>query len=490
MNDSHFPKLAEPMPKQSRRTARGTFLRWLIRGVIGLLGFVLIVLLVQNGWTYRAGRPAKATSGGTAPLPVAVAPTVSVSEHAVLTRQQQSWEKAVVAIISQGKVDQESHGSGFLVTETGLVATNLHVSASCTEAIVKLSDGTTYDVASYAAVDAEHDLALLQLKGAPSSLVGLSLSDEADPPRRTKVWAIGHPQGIEFSFSPGEVSRVVQSADLPAASQQFLHDLAPGLSVSCWIQHSAAIAPGSSGGPLVDAKGRVLGINTWVDQEARFNYALPAQYVSLLLKQVAKSKPQPLAAHATAEARMNQQLWQLSAERLRSLLDQGRSMKWQPQSADDYRTLQQLAWAITIARSPDALAARGSLGDRLDELAKAADAATGQLRKEKWNNLGQVTILNEFAAEEMNRPLAGLFFFATIERLVEGDGRRGLIATLAGFEERVFLPLEDQLVVPEAGSQCLVLGVNLNGRVAQWGDNPLKLISAPIVMPGLIVKLE
>jgi hypothetical protein len=87
--------------------------------------------------------------------------------------------------------------------------------------------------------------------------------------------------------------------------------------------------------------------------------------------------------------------------------------------------------------------------------------------------------------------MAGLFFFATVERVVEGDNqRRGMIAKLAGFEEPLFLLLEDQLVVPEAGSQCLVLGVNFRGRMAQWGDNPLKLTSAPIVVPGVIVKLE
>jgi hypothetical protein len=188
---------------------------------------------------------------------------------------------------------------------------------------------------------------------------------------------------------------------------------------------------------------------------------------------------------------MNQQLWLLSAARLQDLLEQGRGMKWQPQSAEDYRTLQQLAWAITIARRPDTLAARGSLGDRLDELARSADAAAEQLRQEKWNQAGQVTILNEYAAETLRRPMAGQFLFATIERVVAGDNnRRGLIAKLAGFDEPLFLPLEDQLVPPDAGAQVLVLGVNYQGRVAQWGDNPLKLTSAPIIVPGVIITLE
>jgi hypothetical protein len=99
--------------------------------------------------------------------------------------------------------------------------------------------------------------------------------------------------------------------------------------------------------------------------------------------------------------------------------------------------------------------------------------------------------VNEMAEAELRRPLAGLFFFATIDRMVHGhDGRRGLLARLAGFDDPVFLVLDEQLVVPEAGDQCLVVGVNLNGRVVQWGENPLMLQSAPIIVPGAMIKLE
>lgn len=479
--DLPFPSLAEPAPRKPRRTTSGLVLRWLLRGVIGALAAVFIVQLVRSSWP-KQPKPAD---------PQTMAPLPAEEQSTKAAPQVHRWEQSVVAIQSRASIDRQSHGSGFLVADTGLVATNLHVSASCTEAVVRFSDGTTYEVAGYAAVDPAHDVALLKLKNAPPDLVGLTLSG-VDPPRRQAVWAIGHPQGIEFSSSPGEVSRVLQTGDLPAASQRFLRNLIGQSSLSSkWIQHSATIAPGNSGGPLVDARGRVLGLNAWVDQEARFHYALHVAHLQTLLLQAQRGRIEPLEAHATAEARMNQQLWQLSATQLQSLLEQGRSMKWQPQSPDDYRVLQQLAWAITIARRPDALAARGSLGDRLDELAQAADAAADELRGEKWNQAGQVTILNEYAAEEVPRSMAGQFFFATIERVVAGDDqRRGLIAKLAGFDEPLFLPLEDQLVPPDAGAQVLVLGVNYQGRVAQWGDNPLQLTSAPIIVPGLIIKLE
>jgi S1-C subfamily serine protease len=470
--------------------------RWTLRGVAGGLAVLLIAVVVRTATNMTLNKARQANAVPTVlqaksqePPPAAL-PVPASSSPLPAVAERPTWEQAVVAIESRDQVGPHSVGSGFFVADTGFVATNLHVTSQCTEATVRLADGTKYEIAGYVAVDPAHDLALLALKNGPAEIIGLPLADSTDPPRRTAVWAIGHPQGIEFSESKGEVSRVLVSSDLPAASQRFLRELAPSAEQAKWIQHSAPISPGSSGGPLLDGDGRVLGINTWVDREAQFHYALHVAHLRTLLSEAKSAAVIPLVDHATPEARANQQLWELSADRVTSLLEQGRGMRWQPQSREDYRLLQQLAWAITVARLPDTLSVRGSLGDRLDDLARVADQSVMELSKEKWNQLGQVTFLNEYAEPELRRPLAGLFFFATIERAVEGnDGRRGLIATLAGFDEPVFLALEDQLIVPEAGSQCLVLGVNLNGRTVQWGDNPLKLKTAPVIVPGVMVKL-
>lgn len=486
MTDSagQFPEFSEPPPRKARRTSRGLALRWLLRGLIGALLLVLVGQLVRNGWNQPRARQAK-------PASEQLDQTDSVAAVTRTSPQPRGWEQSIVAIQSREVTGQQSHGSGFLVRDTGLVATSLHVSASCTEAIVRLADGTTYEIEGYAAVDRAHDLALLKLKDVSASLAGLVLGDDADPPRQTQVWAIGHPKGIEFTISPSEVRRILSTDALPADSQQFLH-LLTGISSgeTRWIQHSAPIAPGSSGGPLVDKDGRVLGINTWVDESTHLSYALHVAHLDALMLEVGFAELEPLETHATAKARMNRDLWLLSSARLQDLVEQGRGMKWQPQSPKDYYVLQQLAFAITIARRPDALSVRGLLGDRLDELAKTAEAAAMQLRQEKWNEAGQVTILNEYAAEALRRRLSGLFLFATIERVVEEDSRRGLIATLAGFEESLFIPLEDQLVPPEAGAQVLVLGVTHQGRVAPWRDEPPKPTSFPIVVPGLMIELE
>jgi S1-C subfamily serine protease len=260
--DPRFPSLAEPAPHRARRTARGTVLRWLMRGIVGALLLVLIGQLIRGGWNQGEARQAKPGSGES---------VFAAAEHS----QPRAWEQSVVAIQSRERTEHQSHGSGFVVGDTGLIATSLHVSASCTEAIVRFADGTTYEVAGYAAVDSQHDLALLKVKDAPATLTGLRFNDNADPPQRTRIWAVGHPEGIEFTVSPGEVQRVLSTSNLPAESQRFLQELTGLTSEETkWIQHSARIAPGSSGGPLVDARGRVLGVNTWVDQSARLNYAL------------------------------------------------------------------------------------------------------------------------------------------------------------------------------------------------------------------------
>jgi hypothetical protein len=401
-----------------------------------------------------------------------------------------AWQPSVVAIESKSASAGESHGTGFIVDKRGLIATNLHVINRCTEAVARFADGATYDIAGYAAVDAEHDLALLALKSPPEGLKPLTLVEQS-PARRTSVWAMGHPAGRDFSTSRGEIARSIASDDLPQASQRFLKDLAPSANGIAWLRHSAEIDAGSSGGPLLNAQGEVLGVNTWVDREAKFYYALPAVHVRELLARVDVEDLKPLSALATREAQLQSQLWKLSGRRLLELLDQARGMKWQPATKTDYETLQQLAWGVTLARSPDALAMRGTLADRLDELAKAGDRVVERLRREQWREVGQITLLNDYASEDLRTPLAGLVFFVTIDRIVSGDdGRRGIIATVAGLGTPVFLILEDQLVVPEPGAQCLVLGVNYRGRTAEWGDNPLKLIQAPLILPGALVELK
>jgi S1-C subfamily serine protease len=398
-------------------------------------------------------------------------------------------EPSVVLIEADGPGGLQGIGSGFVIDPAGRIATSLHVASEAVAGVARFGDGRVFEIAGYAAVDPENDLAILQLRTGGSTLAALRLAD-ADPLPLAPIVAIGHPQGVEFSPFDGKVSRVVSSSDLSVPAQKFVRSLTGGATEQRWIQHTAKLSDGNSGGPLVGERGRVLGVNTWVDRQTGFGYALHAAALARLMQRPLP-EVEPLERHATTEARLRALAWQSSAGHLSELLEAARAMRWSPSSRAEYAQLQALAWALTVANQPDLFSARTSLGDKLDELVRVADQAAAEIRRQKWNDVGQITILNEYAEREMARPMAGLAFFGTIERVVQGSGgERGAIVRLAGFERQMFLPLTGRLLLPEAGQQCFLIGVNDRGRSLSYGDNPLQPHVLPILRAPLIVPLD
>src|SRR5204863_5636424 len=134
-----------------------------------------------------------------------------------------------------------------------------------------------------------------------------------------------------------------------------------------------------------------------------------------------------------------------SANQLQLLFEQAQARHWRPNSGQDYAVLQKIAWMVTVAHQPEIAAAGDELNERLAELAKQADIVTAQLRREKWNDIGQITLLNEYAAAAIPRPATGVVFFGTVERLVEGSGQGALLGRPAGFEQRVLIPRGSKL---------------------------------------------
>lgn len=433
----------------------------------------------------------KAADGTNIPPRAAGARDVAAATERLMSRVKD----AVVVIETADSDNSVGIGCGFLVREDGLIATNFHVMSNATRARVRFSDDVVYDVAGYAAVEADTDLAIVQVGNPPHNRQPLAIAGAGDPPQLAPVVAIGHPQGLRFSPVDGKVSRVVNTSALPPNFQRFLRRTISGLVDPRWIQHTADLSEGNSGGPLLDAEGRVIGINTWVDQETRFGYALHAAHLSELLER-ADLRPggprtlEPLKKYARHEARSARAINELSAEGLERLFAAARAMRWLPASEADYETLEDLAWSVTVINLPRTFT-NGQLDDRLDELTRVADRVTKDLSKQKWDFVGQVTLINERAAERISRPMSGVVFFATLERVVEGDnGARGAIFKLAGADQPIFVPLEEQLVVPQPGLQCLVLGINYAGHTVRYGDNPLKLIVAPVIATRTIIPLE
>jgi S1-C subfamily serine protease len=149
---------------------------------------------------------------------------------------------SVVVIVAAAQKDQrKALGSGFIVNH-GRIVTNHHVVEGMTEAYVVFSDGEVKPVSRVIADSAQQDLIVLATETGNRSPLGFG--DELSLQQGDSVYALGAPKGLELSFTNGIVSSFRKS------NAQFL------------IQTTAPIAPGSSGGPLFDRSGHVVGVTT------------------------------------------------------------------------------------------------------------------------------------------------------------------------------------------------------------------------------------
>lgn len=167
---------------------------------------------------------------------------------------------AVVTVTTQGQ-SGEGSGSGFVLSSTGLVATNYHVIDKVHSAKVRLQSGDVYRVEGVADFDPVKDYAILKINAVDLPVLRVGNSNTLQPGE--DVIALGSPLGtFTGSVSTGVVSQVRQMGE---------HRM---------IQHTAAISPGSSGGPLLNATGEVIGLNTFqIEGGQSLFFALPVNYV-------------------------------------------------------------------------------------------------------------------------------------------------------------------------------------------------------------------
>ena len=477
--------MPQPAAVRPRRTFLGNSLR--ATGVLIVLLTIVCVAWANIDWDWFRPR------GKVPMVPPSIAAKKPSLESAKISSSPPNAailaaQKSVVLLQADGPGGLVGVGAGVVIDPSGLVATSYHLSSDLTSGMARFQDGRVFAIAGYAAVDPENDLAILQLKKA-SGLPAARLNSDPKLQPLTNVVAIGHPRGVEFALHDGKISRRIRTSQLSDLSQRFIRVLAGAGPDHAWIQHTAVLSDGNSGGPLVNEQGEVLGINTWVDRQGGFGYALDvAALIALQERQL--EEVAPLEAYATQEARRKSLVLNSSAEQLKMLYEQAQTMRWRPHSGQDYAVLQRIAWMVTLANQPEVAAAGDELNERLAELAKQADIVTAQLRREKWNDIGQITIMNEYAALAIPRPATGVVFFGTVERQVEGAGKRALLVKLAGFEQRVLIPLGSKLHVPAAGTQCLILGINDQGQTVSYGDNPLQPTVAPVIIAAAMVEME
>jgi putative serine protease PepD len=154
-------------------------------------------------------------------------------------------------------------GSGVILTADGQILTNNHVVSGAAEVTVTLNDGRDFP-ATVVGTDAASDLAVLQLRGA-SGLTPATLGDSSSVKIGDEVVAFGSPGGLQGTVTSGIVSAL--NRDVNVAEDEGQNPYASngrGAQQTTYkaIQTDASINQGNSGGPLVNANGEVIGINS------------------------------------------------------------------------------------------------------------------------------------------------------------------------------------------------------------------------------------
>lgn len=185
---------------------------------------------------------------------------------------KKAFPSVVILLMDDKNGQLASLGSGFFVEE-GIVASNFHVIEGASRGLVKLiGDNAKYEIEGVIAADETNDLVLLKIRTLKAPPLPLGNSDSVAV--GDELYAVGNPRGLEGTFSQGIVSGIRK------------------LETGSLIQITAPISPGSSGGPILDTKGQVIGVAVATFKGGQnLNFAIPATAVRALL---AKKSLKPL----------------------------------------------------------------------------------------------------------------------------------------------------------------------------------------------------
>jgi len=167
-----------------------------------------------------------------------------------------------VVVVETQRGNKKGLGTGFFINTQGHIVTNYHVLYGAERATVKTQDGRRYPVKRVVAEHKEADLVLITADIPPKDIVPLEISSKL-PEVGEKIYAIGHPMGLEKTVSEGIVSAIRKIPNLG--------DI---------IQITAPISPGSSGGPVFNGAGQVIGVARATFRTGQnLNFAVPGRKV-------------------------------------------------------------------------------------------------------------------------------------------------------------------------------------------------------------------
>ncbi|MCK9573498.1 MAG: trypsin-like peptidase domain-containing protein [Candidatus Omnitrophica bacterium] len=178
-------------------------------------------------------------------------------------------QEAVGIVIAMDKNNKPlAQGSGFFCKSDGAFVTNIHVIKDADSVIIKLQNGAIFIVEEYIGYDNAADIVILKVDG--KNLPYLEFGNSYELEAGEEVLAIGSPRGLENSISSGIVSAIrnIEEKDFR------------------FIQTTAEVSPGSSGGPLFNKKGQVVGVTTFIiGQGEALTFAVPIERVQIVLNQ-------------------------------------------------------------------------------------------------------------------------------------------------------------------------------------------------------------
>ncbi len=277
-----------PPPPRPRPDRGALFLRTMG----GPFGFMMVLLLFALLCTlplfgilsFFRGR--SALDPDAQPRPIAPAGDLAADEKATIALYRQSAQSVVH--VSSSRIGRDytfnvteiprGTGTGFVWDEKGHIVTNFHVVAGGDRFRVTLSDQSAWDahVVGYAA---DKDLAVLTINAPAGKLTPLLVGASADLQVGQKTFAIGNPFGLDQTLTTGVISGLGRQINSPS-----------GRIIDGVIQTDAAINPGNSGGPLLDSRGRLIGVTTAIasnsGDSAGIGFAIPVDTLQRIVPQM------------------------------------------------------------------------------------------------------------------------------------------------------------------------------------------------------------